>query len=105
MDISLQYFEEVYTTEHWMVRVYRVLDKRALPRGTTHPCRIKCKSPHGSATCSPTNGAHAHVYDNTDALLLVLGAHLGSQTPWYPAVLNVGSAVTRSTLSPHATLP
>ncbi|KAK9846648.1 hypothetical protein WJX81_008403 [Elliptochloris bilobata] len=27
MDISLKYFEEVYTTEHWMVRVYRVLDK------------------------------------------------------------------------------
>lgn len=31
MDISLKYFEEVYTTEHWMVRVYRVLDKCALP--------------------------------------------------------------------------
>lgn len=29
MDISLKYFEEVYTTEHWMVRVYRVLDKCA----------------------------------------------------------------------------
>lgn len=29
MDISLKYFEEVYTTEHWMVRVYRVLDQCA----------------------------------------------------------------------------
>ena len=29
MDISLKYFEEVYTTEHWMVRIYRVLDKCA----------------------------------------------------------------------------
>ena len=76
MDISLKYFEEVYTTEHWMVRVYRVLDKCALPRGTTDPCGIKCKSPHGSATCRPTNSAHAHVYNSNDALLLVLGA------PW-----------------------
>ena len=26
-DISLQYFEEVFTSEHWMVRIYRVLDR------------------------------------------------------------------------------
>ena len=40
MDISLKYFEEVYTTEHWMVRVYRVLDKcalRMLPRAAQQP--------------------------------------------------------------------
>jgi dolichyl-diphosphooligosaccharide--protein glycosyltransferase len=26
-DFKLTHFEEVYTTEHWMVRIYRVLDK------------------------------------------------------------------------------
>ena len=26
-DIKLRYFEEVFTTEHWMVRIYRVLDR------------------------------------------------------------------------------
>lgn len=26
-DISLRYFREVFTTEHWMVRIYEVLDK------------------------------------------------------------------------------
>ncbi|EIE25593.1 STT3 subunit of Oligosaccharyl transferase [Coccomyxa subellipsoidea C-169] len=29
MDVSLEYFEEVFTSEHWMVRIYRVLDKPA----------------------------------------------------------------------------
>jgi hypothetical protein len=37
MDIALKYFEEAYTTEHWMVRIYRVLDKRA-PLSTALPC-------------------------------------------------------------------
>ena len=26
-DIKLRYFEEVFTTEHWMVRIYKVLDR------------------------------------------------------------------------------
>ena len=26
-DFDLEYFEEVYTSEHWMVRIYRVLDE------------------------------------------------------------------------------
>ena len=26
-EISLKYFEEVYTTEHWMVRIYEVKDQ------------------------------------------------------------------------------
>ena len=29
-DIKLRYFEEVFTTEHWMVRIYKVLDRWAL---------------------------------------------------------------------------
>ena len=27
MDFELNYFEEVYTSEHWMMRIYRVLDQ------------------------------------------------------------------------------
>ena len=30
-DISLKYFEEVFTTEHWMVRIYRVRDRWVTP--------------------------------------------------------------------------
>lgn len=26
-DVKLKYFEEVYTTEHWMVRIYEVKDE------------------------------------------------------------------------------
>ena len=27
MDVSLKYFEEVFTSQHWMMRIYRVRDK------------------------------------------------------------------------------
>ncbi len=43
MDIALKYFEEAYTTEHWMVRIYRVLDKRApFPRQLSHALHDAC---------------------------------------------------------------
>ena len=37
-DISLKYFEEVFTTEHWMVRIYKVRDR----------CAATMKSPNTS---------------------------------------------------------
>ncbi|KAK9865090.1 hypothetical protein WJX84_009375 [Apatococcus fuscideae] len=40
-DISLQYFEEVFTSEHWMVRIYRVLDKPNRETKLKNPRRPK----------------------------------------------------------------
>ena len=36
-DFKLQYFEEVFTTEHWMVRIYKVLDAPNTDAGLRNP--------------------------------------------------------------------
>jgi hypothetical protein len=41
MDFSLKYFEEVFTTQHWMVRIYRVRDKPMRDRNLPNPLRAK----------------------------------------------------------------
>lgn len=35
-EFKLNYFEEVFTSEHWMVRIYKVKDKCVLP---PHPLK------------------------------------------------------------------
>lgn len=100
MDISLKYFEEVYTTEHWMVRVYRVLDKCALRKGTTA---------HSAAW-----HAQAQVQDTALLFDALRTAHMqnGPEQCRRPsclfeaksAVLDVGSAFNQATLNPHAML-
>ena len=55
-DISLKYFEEVYTTEHWMVRIYEVKDQpsRGVPADTTHKNKaVKRVSPSGKSRTPP----------------------------------------------------
>ena len=93
MDISLKYFEEVYTTEHWMVRVYRVLDKRALPRGTSafvwqHAmCAPRQKASHGIASCSPTHVAHGKSVKPCESPSCLCSRPMHAvKFPWYPAV-------------------
>lgn len=44
MDFSLKYFEEVFTTQHWMVRIYRVRDKPMRDRNLPNPLRAKSKN-------------------------------------------------------------
>lgn len=39
-DVKLKYFEEVYTTEHWMVRIYEVKDEPSR-ESTDNPRRSK----------------------------------------------------------------
>jgi dolichyl-diphosphooligosaccharide---protein glycosyltransferase len=48
MDVNLRYFEEVYTTEHWLVRIYKMnspasrepkLDNAARPKGLARAMR------------------------------------------------------------------
>ncbi|KAL3132585.1 hypothetical protein ABBQ32_009119 [Trebouxia sp. C0010 RCD-2024] len=57
-DISLKYFEEVYTTEHWMVRIYEVKDQPS--RGVHTDASRKGKnqlkrvSPSGKSRTPPT---------------------------------------------------
>ena len=36
-DFELEYFEEVFTSEHWMMRIYRVLDKPNTDAGLRNP--------------------------------------------------------------------
>jgi hypothetical protein len=52
MDIALKYFEEVYTTEHWMVRIYRVLDKRAPPSPGAPAPPTAMHAPSSQRLCS-----------------------------------------------------
>lgn len=40
MDIKLRYFEEVYTTEHWMVRIYKLKDPVAREPKLTNAARV-----------------------------------------------------------------
>lgn len=57
-DISLKYFEEVYTTEHWMVRIYKLKDQpsRNVPADTSRRGRNQLKrvSPSGKSRTAPT---------------------------------------------------
>jgi len=43
MDFGLKYFEEVFTTQHWMVRIYRVRDKPMRDRNLPNSMRMKGK--------------------------------------------------------------
>lgn len=56
-DIRLRYFEEAFTTEHWMVRIYRVLPPAAReprlanalrPKEIPRPKRV-ARTPSGAA--------------------------------------------------------
>ena len=57
-DISLKYFEEVYTTEHWMVRIYEVKDQpsRGVHTDTSRKGKNQLKrvSPSGKSRTPPT---------------------------------------------------
>lgn len=57
-EISLKYFEEVYTTEHWMVRIYEVKDQpsRDVHADTSRKGRNQLKrvSPSGKSRTPPT---------------------------------------------------
>ena len=57
-DISLKYFEEVYTTEHWMVRIYEVKDQpsRGIQADSSKKGRsaLKRVSPSGKLRTPPT---------------------------------------------------
>lgn len=57
-DISLKYFEEVYTTEHWMVRIYKLKDQpsRNVHADTSRRGRNQLKrvSPSGKSRKPPT---------------------------------------------------
>jgi len=56
-DISLKYFEEVYTTEHWMVRIFEVKDQpsRDVQADTTEKAKntLKRVSPSGKHRTPP----------------------------------------------------
>jgi len=43
LDVKLKYFEEVFTTEHWMVRIYKVKDAPPREPKQSNPYRIKSK--------------------------------------------------------------
>lgn len=43
-DFELHYFEEVYTSEHWMMRIYRVKDKPNVDAGLRNPYRSSKKT-------------------------------------------------------------
>lgn len=47
-DIKLQYFEEVYTSQYWMVRIYRVLDKPNVDAKLENPYTAKSKKGGGA---------------------------------------------------------
>lgn len=40
-DVKLKYFEEVYTTEHWMVRIYEVKDQPSRAVQAENPRRSR----------------------------------------------------------------
>ena len=56
-DVSLKYFEEVYTTEHWMVRIYEVKDQPSRDVQVDNPRRsrtaLKRTSKSGRSRTSP----------------------------------------------------
>jgi dolichyl-diphosphooligosaccharide--protein glycosyltransferase len=45
LQVSLKYFEEVFTTQHWMMRVYRVRDQpnRDTPKDSGRAAARKTK--------------------------------------------------------------
>jgi dolichyl-diphosphooligosaccharide--protein glycosyltransferase len=50
MQVSLKYFEEVFTSEHWMMRIYRVRDQPLRDsKKDSGPRRTAAKSEAGSS--------------------------------------------------------
>ena len=43
MDIKLRYFEEVYTSEHWLVRIYRLVEPATREPKLTNAARVGSK--------------------------------------------------------------
>lgn len=41
IQVSLKYFEEVFTSEHWMMRIYRVRDKPNRDKPKTDAGRVR----------------------------------------------------------------
>ena len=41
MDVKLRYFEEVYTTEHWLVRIYKLVEPAPREPRMSNPHRVQ----------------------------------------------------------------
>ena len=67
-DISLKYFEEVFTTEHWMVRIYKVRDRCGALLWSTIVCVILAYGSHlRPAPCMALIGQVKHCMVSTEA--------------------------------------
>ena len=58
VDYELRYFEEVYTSEHWMVRIFKLKDEPNADAGLRNPHRRKApKAAAAAAAAAPAAAA------------------------------------------------